>query len=251
MDIGLLYAAALEASGIPSALVPLEKDSGGGFPPDDFVVACRLGINREEAELLFNGLEKVLVIDGQVWIPLSMNAFNGGFTAAWDGGAEALDRVFAEGAEANFIMTEKAWGMYPPAPLPARGGGPVRAGGEDLAQAADGVMRQYIDRHILPLAAALQREIAAGPAAAGVPLAGLYNRLGILFVRSGRAAEAGAAYERAAGMGSVPAMANRGNLALIEKDYAAAERWFARALEGEPENRTALRGMEQVREKRE
>jgi Flp pilus assembly protein TadD len=74
----------------------------------------------------------------------------------------------------------------------------------------------------------------------------LYNRLGILLVRSGQTVDAKAAYERAAGMGSVPAMTNRGTLALIEKDYATAERWFAQALDREPENEAALRGIEKI-----
>jgi tetratricopeptide (TPR) repeat protein len=89
----------------------------------------------------------------------------------------------------------------------------------------------------------VQRQIAANPTAA------LYNRLGILLVRSGRTADGKAAYERAAGMGSVPAMTNRGNLALIEKDYAAGERWFRQALAREPENAAALRGLEKVSER--
>ncbi|MDR0400454.1 MAG: tetratricopeptide repeat protein, partial [Treponema sp.] len=78
--------------------------------------------------------------------------------------------------------------------------------------------------------------------------AALYNRLGILLVRSGQTGEAKAAYERAAGMGLVPAMTNRGNLALIEKDYASAERWFKEALARDPGNQTALRGMEKAEE---
>ena len=235
-DLGLLYAAALEAAGIPSAIIPLDNN---------FIVACNLGVSQAGAELLFNGLEKALVIDGQVWLPFSMNAFNGGFMAAWDGGAEALTNVFAEGGAADFIMPESAWGTYPPAPLPAQGGALVRAGGGELAGIVDGVMRQYISRDIQPLAQNVQRQIAAGPSPA------LYNRLAILLVRSGRITEAKAAYERAAGMGSVPAMTNRGNFALIEKDHAAAERWFAQALAREPENQAAKRGLERIGEQKE
>ncbi|MCL2044466.1 MAG: hypothetical protein FWG89_10040, partial [Treponema sp.] len=72
------------------------------------------------------------------------------------------------------------------------------------------------------------------------------NRLGILYARAGRLPEARAAYERAAGMGSVPAMTNRGNLALIERDFATAERWFRQALQRESQNRAALRGIERI-----
>ena len=237
-DIGLLYAAALEASGIPSALVPLEKTEGS--PEGDFVVACNLGLNEAAAGLLFNGLETLLVIDGQVWMPLSMNAFNDGFMAAWDGAVEALNRMFAEAVEVNCIMPENAWATYPPAPLPVQGGAAVRIGGGDLADITNRIIQQYISREIQPLAQNVQRQIAASPTAA------LYNRLAILLARSGRTADAKAAYERAAGMGSVPAMTNRGNLALIEKDYAAAERWFDQALAREPENAAAKRGLEKI-----
>jgi Flp pilus assembly protein TadD len=101
-------------------------------------------------------------------------------------------------------------------------------------------MRQYISREIQPQVQNLQQQIRVNPS----PV--LYNRLGILLVRSGRTVEAKAAYEQAAGLGSVPAMTNRGNLALIEKDYAAAERWFKEVLAREPENRTALRGVEKI-----
>jgi tetratricopeptide (TPR) repeat protein len=231
--MGLLYAAALEAAGIPAAFVPL-----GG----DFIVAYKLGVNQAAAGLLFNGLERVLVIDDEVWMPLSMNAFNGGFILAWDGGADAQNKAFANGVEADIIMLEHAWGTYPPAPLPAQGGTAVRAGGRELAQTADRAIQQYIIQEIQPQVQNVQRQITANPTAA------LYNRLGILLVRSGRTADGKAAYERAAAMGLVPAMTNRGNLALIERDYAGAERWFRQALAREPENAAAKRGMEKVSE---
>ncbi|MDR0389009.1 MAG: hypothetical protein LBH73_02980, partial [Spirochaetaceae bacterium] len=235
-DIGLLCLAALEASGIPSAIIPLN---------DDFIVVCNLEVSQSGAELLFNGPEKALIIDGQAWMPFSMNAFNEGFTAAWDNAVDALNRIFAAGAETDFIMLESAWGIYPPAPLPVQGPTTVRVSELNLAQAADRIMEQYIAREIQPQVQNLQRRIASNASAA------LYNRLAILLVRSGRAADAKAAYERAANMGLVPAMTNRGNLALIEKDYAAAERWFAQALAREPGNKAALRGIERVRERRE
>jgi hypothetical protein len=241
-DIGLLYAAALEAAGIPAAFVPLD---------DDFVVACRLGENQARAELLFASLDRVLVIDDEVWIPLSMNMFNEGFILAWDGGAESLNGFFAAGGEADFVMPENAWGIYPPAPMPAQGGAAVRDGGGDLANSADSVIKQYINRDIEPLAQHVREQIAAGPGAADLSPARLYNRLGILLVRSGQIAGGKAAYEQAAAMDLVPAMINRGNLALIEKDYAAAEQWFRRALDREPENAAAKKGLDKIDERSE
>jgi hypothetical protein len=238
-DIGLLYAAALEASGISAAIIPLGGDG-------DFVVACHLGVDQAGAGLLFDGFERVLVVDGQVWLPLSMNVFNDGFIAAWDGGVEALNGVFAAGDGVEFIMPEAAWGQYPPAPLPAQGNTAVRVNEGNLAQAAEQVIERYIIREIQPQVEDVERRIGDSSTAEGPLLASLHNRLGILLVRAGRTAEGKGAYGRAAAMGLVPAMTNLGNLALTEKDYAEAERWFLRALEREPENAAALRGMERV-----
>ena len=175
-----------------------------------------------------------------------MNAFNDGFMTAWDGAVDVLNRVFAEGMDVNCIMPESAWAIYPPAPLPAQGGTALRAGGGDLANITDKVIQRYISREIQPLVQNVQERIGANPTADGLPLASLHNRLGILLVRAGRIAEAKAAYEQAADMGSVPAMTNRGNLALIEKDYTTAERWFTLALARDRENAAALQGLEKV-----
>jgi uncharacterized protein HemY len=72
-------------------------------------------------------------------------------------------------------------------------------------------MRQYIVREIQPQVQNIQRQIRTGPSPA------LYNRLGILLVRSGQITDAKAAYEQAALMGSVPAMTNRGTLPSSKK----------------------------------
>jgi tetratricopeptide (TPR) repeat protein len=140
-------------------------------------------------------------------------------------------------------MLENTCAIYPPAPLPAQGAAAVRVSGGELTQTAASMIQQYITQEIQPLVQNVQRQIAANPTAA------LYNRLGILLVRSGHIADAKAAYERAANMGLVPAKTNRGNLALIEKDYATAEKWFRQALAREPENQAALRGMEKIGER--
>jgi Flp pilus assembly protein TadD len=101
-------------------------------------------------------------------------------------------------------------------------------------------MTQYIEQELQPILRLVQSQINTNPTAV------LYNRAGIVQARIGRIAEAKAAYERAAGMGSVPAMTNRGNLALIERDFTAAERWFRQALARDSQNRAALQGLEKV-----
>jgi tetratricopeptide (TPR) repeat protein len=238
IDVGLLFAGALEASGIRAAMIPLEND---------FIIAFSPGVNRSHAETLFNGTDKILIIDDEVWLPLSMAAFNEGFTAAWNKGAEKLSAVFAAGTQADCIILDNAWVSYPPAPLPSQGI-QFRAAGASgytglLRANVDAALSEYIASEINPL---IQR---ARGSSAGSRSAD-QNRLGILLIRAGRAAEAKAAYERAAGMGSVPAMTNRGNAALMEGDLEAAEQWFSRALTIQPDNAAAKRGMEEARSAR-
>jgi tetratricopeptide (TPR) repeat protein len=231
LDMGLLYAAALEAAGISCALIPFE---------DDAVVLIGLGIGEAAAATLFNGTEKLLIVNDEMWLPLSMNAPADGFTAAWENAVSELNDAFEAEAALDFIIFEDAWAAYPPAPFPALGVTIVQPDPAGLRSGADGAINQYIAAEIEPLVQAVQAQIRSSPTAA------LYNRLGILQVRAGRQAEAKAAYERAAGMGSAAGMTNRANLALGENDYAAAERWFRQALQVQPDNAAALRGLEQI-----
>jgi tetratricopeptide (TPR) repeat protein len=234
-DLALLCANAFESVAIPSAFIKTEND---------FIIAFSLGINGRSAETLFNGTDKILTIDGQIWLPLSMNAFNEGFMAAWTQALAVLNESFKSGEDFDFVMVEKAWATYPPAPLPELGGRTVRTDTAVATNRANAAMTQYIDQELRQILAQVQTRINTSPTAA------LYNRTGIVQARIGRMAEAKAAYERAAGMGFVPAMTNRGNLALIERDFASAERWFRQALAREGQNEAALQGLEKVEENR-
>ena len=233
-DLALLFASGLEGVGIPSAFIKT---------PNDFLVALSLGINMSAAETLFNGTDKILIIDNTVWLPLSMSAFNEGFTAAWTKGAALLNEAFSQGNEVDFVMVEEAWSIYPPAPLPEQGGRIIRTNTEAAAANVNRAMQEYIEQELQPIIRQVQTQIAANPTMA------LYNRLGILQARAGRISEAKSAYERAAAMGSVPAMTNRANLALSEQDFATAERFFRQALTSDSANRAALQGLEQIAER--
>jgi len=228
-DLALLFASGLEGVGILSAFIETDND---------FLVALNLNVGQAAAETLFNGLNGILVIDDEVWVPLSMNAFNEGFMAAWTRGAQSLNNAFAAGQELDFVIVGDAWAFYPPAPLPGQERNIIRTDTDQTAREVNRAMQQYIDREITPI---IQRTSAA---AQGNPA--LQNRLGILNVRAGRIADGKAAYERAAALGSIAAMTNRGNLALTEGDFPVAERWFRQALERDSGNRAAQRGLERV-----
>jgi hypothetical protein len=235
-DLALLAAGCLESVGIPAAFIQTEND---------FLVAVSLNINSNATETLFystgfDSVRKILIIDDRVWMPLSMAAFNNGFTAAWSQAATILNENFKADKTVVFVIVEDAWAVYPPAPFPEQGGRAIRTDAAVAAKEVNRAMQQYISQDIQPLLNQVQTRVSAAPTAA------LHNRLGILQVRAGRIADGKASYERAAGMGSVPAMTNRGNFALSEKDYATAERFFKQALSKDPKNTAALRGLEQI-----
>jgi tetratricopeptide (TPR) repeat protein len=230
----LLYAAALQGADIPAAFIKTEND---------YLAAFSLGVNAKSAETLFNGTDKILIINDEVWLPLSMNAFDEGFAVAWTRASATLYELFKAKKDVAFVIVEDAWAIYPPTPLPESEGRTVRTDMAVAAMAANKVndaMTQYIEQELPQILHLVQAQINTNPTAA------LHNREGILLARIGRMAEAKAAYERAAGMGSVPAMTNRGNFAMIERDYQVAEQWFRQALSSDSENRTALQGLERI-----
>jgi tetratricopeptide (TPR) repeat protein len=239
-DACLLYLAALEAAGIRAAFIPLD---GGPDAPPRCIAAVSLGISEAAAGSSFNGTDSLVIVNDEAWLPLSPDALDDGFTASWQKAAERLVAAVAAGEDIDFIILEDAWASYPPAPFPALGVRISQAAEGAISSAADAAIKDYIAGEIQPMIKAVNAQIrgAAGPA-----LAALYNRLGNLYIRSGQTVEAKASFERAAGLGSAAGMTNRGTMALLDKDYAAAEKWFAQALRAQPDNAAALRGLQQT-----
>jgi len=235
-DVGLLFAAALESVGISTAFIKVGTD---------YIIAVDLSVEPDATETMFNNPDKVLSINNEAWLPIAMSSFDAGFIASWTRAATTLNQAFERGVSADFVMTKDAWAVYPPAPLPELGSRAGYTNSETVLAETDHVIDQYITQDIMPLVWRVEAQISRNPTAA------LYNRLGILLARAGRISEAKTNYERAANMGLIPAMTNRGNLSLAERDYETAERWFRRALELDSRNSSALRGMERVEGRKE
>jgi tetratricopeptide (TPR) repeat protein len=223
----------LEASGIRGALISLGND---------FITAVSLGITSAGASSLFNGTDKLLIADDEVWIPLDMSGLSQGFTAAWDQGVNRLNCAFGGNENVEFVVLEDAWAIYPPAPLPNQGIQFTAPSEAVIAAAVNTAIRAYIVQELQPSIVSLNEELRRAPSA------GLYNRLGLLYMRAGQTAEAKTSFERAAASGSTAAMNNRGNMALNEGDTRTAEQWFRRVLAAEPENAAALRGLDRSKQ---
>jgi hypothetical protein len=231
-DLGLLYAASLEALGIPSALIPL---------PDDFVVAFSLGIGEEDAPNFFNDLDSVLIIDGEVWMPVALSAIREGFINCWYNAVNSLNSAFETGANVDMVILSNAWTNYPPAAVGSQESQFEKPDENTLFRVVETDMLRYIASEFGPKIQAMTDEIRRlGPSAAR------YNRLGLLYTRSGMLAEASAEYQRAAALGSVAAMVNLGNLAMMNRNFAVAEQWYNQALRIEPDNRAARNGLNRI-----
>jgi len=234
LDIALLYAAGLQAAGVSAAIIVL--------PNGEILCAASLGLDAASAtaEALFNGPDKLLIMNDEVWLPAAVSRLGDGFTAAWNEAIRRIDGLIANGEEPEMIIIEEAWKTYPPAPFPALGARLVLPDSNAVNAAANAVVQNYIKSEFEPKLSAVREQIRRNPGAS------LYNQLGNLYLRSGMTSQANSVYEQAAGMGSTGAMVNRGNVALHENDIAAAERWFRQALAKDPNNKSALRGIEFV-----
>jgi tetratricopeptide (TPR) repeat protein len=230
VDLGLLYANTLESSGIPAAIMALK---------DDFIVLYSLGIDQTTAGGLFTNMEKLLIIDDEVWMPLSMMNFNNGFMNSWEGGSARLNQALEKGEARNLIKLTDAWAIYPPVVPPV---GTVSARPEEaaLSRRVDTALAIYITTELDPKIRALENQLRTRPEAAS------FNQLGVLLLRANRPTDAKQVFERAAALGSTSAMTNRGTLALTEKDFTGAEDWFKKALAVNPENTTAKNGLAQA-----
>jgi tetratricopeptide (TPR) repeat protein len=232
-DLGLLYAAVLEAAGIKAAFLPLD---------DEFITAFALGLPAGSPILasLFNGGENLLTLGDEVWLPLAFSAFDGGFGAAWRKAAARLLRLAESGEEAELIIPEYAWQTYPPALLPVQEARYLQPEEGAVKTLAEGEIEKYLAAELAPKAASLEEKLRTGPSPE------LYNRLGNLYIRMGKTADAERAYTRAAASRFVPAMVNLGNLYMLQRNYVESRAWFSRALAQDPDNGAAKRGLEQA-----
>jgi hypothetical protein len=230
-DIGLLYAACLESVGVRAAYIPLA---------DDFLVCFRLSAGQGEAERLFAGPDSYLAIGDEAWIPVSSAKLREGFVNAWYAGLQAIKEATSTDSAAwpEMVILEEAWAARPPLGVESEASAFQKPSEAQLARAAENGMIRYISAELGPKIREVQ---AAIKLQGGSPA--LYNQLGLLYVRAGMYAEAKAEFSRSAGQGSVPAMVNLGNVALLERDYAAASESFRKALSIAPDNKAAQTGL--------
>ena len=172
-----------------------------------------------------------------VYFPLSMAHFNEGFAKSRQAGEEVVKACKEnEAAFYDFITTHDAWTIYPSAVYTGSGVSFEKPSQAEVERLTDLAVKDYIATDLEPV---IKNAKESGDA----------NKIGMALVRSGKYSEAKVEFYKAIAAGSVSAMNNLANLLLMEKDYDGATAMFKKALQKDPENKIALKGLESTKEK--
>ncbi|MBO4320061.1 MAG: tetratricopeptide repeat protein [Treponema sp.] len=233
-DVGILFMAMLASVGIDAGYIPLD---------DDFIVLVDLNMKESGIGDAFDGRDRIIVMDGQVMVPVSMSTLREGFVNSWYNAVGEIIDAADNGGDLTFYALRDAWEYYPPASVTNTGATVEKPLEDPVTAAAETDVARYITTEFGPQIAAIQNQLAAK----GISVE-LLNKLGLLYVRAGMYSSAIPVYERSAAMGSVSAMNNLGNIASLQKRYEESKLWYERALNLSPNNSTALRGLNRVLE---
>ena len=232
-DIGILMMSLLQSVGIQSAFICTE---------DDFIVLFNTEVASSRAGNFFDGTDRVLILeDDNIWIPLSMKVLGEGFINSWYNAIEEIMYVNEAEEDYYFVDLTEAWSIYPPASFSSGEAVALETSEKKISDAVETDISRYITAEFGPQIAAVQNRILKEGASAD-----LYNQLGMLYVRAGMYSSAIPVYQLSAKMGSVAAMNNLGNIAALQKKYEEALSWYKKALEVEPDNRTAQSGLNRI-----
>jgi WD40 repeat protein/tetratricopeptide (TPR) repeat protein len=220
-DLSVLYAALLEAAGIPTAFITI---------PGHIYLAFDSGVSESRAAQLFPDANRLIVRGGRVWIPVEVTLVGETFAEAWRVGSEQWRRNANRG-DADLIVTAEAWTAYPPAEFPDGD----RSGGLSPAPAVE-LARTFTEMRNSNVSALIEK---AGLANADNRRE--YNRRGIIRARYGFYDDAYDDFTAAVSEGDyVPALVNLSKLSMLRGDAAGAAEYLERAEELQPDNPDVL-----------
>lgn len=228
-DLGILLASCLQTVNVSTGFIPMQ---------DDFLVLVWLNMPASQALSNFATTDGLIIDEDldDICIALSMAHLEEGFTKCFAAGCDAVEKIFSD--EENyyeFIDTTDAWTSYKPV-VYSNGSSVDSPKQDELVKKIDTAIKAYIASDI---EAVITRAKETGDS----------NKLGVALVRAGRYSDAKKEFQKAANKGSTSAMNNVANILMIERDYAGAAAQYKKVLEKSPENKTALKGLEDATSK--
>ncbi len=226
-DLSILYAALLEAVGVPTAFITI---------PGHIYTAFSTGLPIAEARSVFSRADEIIDHGGIAWIPVETTILDQGFLQAWQTGARQW-REHSSRGQAELYPIAEAWRVYPAVGLPDSPPAIALPAAEALAAGYRAQLTRFIDREIFPQVSRLQSQISSS---GNDPRQ--VNRLGVLYARYGLTDRARREFERiAAGTPPyAPAVLNLGNLHFLAKNIDRALEYYERASELSPDNAVIL-----------
>ena len=225
-ELGILYASCLESVGIGTAFIPMEED---------FLVLVDTQLKPTSAANHFANTESLVITDDTVYFALSMASFESGFAKSREQAASLIEKINnSEEVYYDFIETHYAWQNYPPAIYTGYGDVLSRPAQNTVESLFMEAVNEYINSD---LAVVIERAKKSGDS----------NKLGLAYVRAGQYSNAKTEFVKGAAANNISAMNNLGNVYMIEKNYSAAEKQYKQILAIEPNNKAALKGLENVR----
>jgi hypothetical protein len=213
-DLSVLYASCLEAAGVETAFITI---------PGHIFMAIDLGITQDETRTRSMDQKDIIVQGGKVWLPLETTMRDSGLMEIWKKGAEEW-RDASDKKVAAFYPMHDAWKTYAPMGLPSDGTSVALPASDKVASAFK-----------VELAKAVSAELGARLSALGkLPTSGLaastaLNNRGVLYGKFGKLDEAAGDFQAAAKAGSISALVNLGNIAMLKSDPKSAYDYYKQA----------------------
>lgn len=224
-DIGILLASCLESVGISTGFLPME---------DDFIVMVDMNVAPKNAGLHVVDTDSLYYTEDSSWFGLSMKELVNGFAASRNAGAKAIAKANAD-TESFYevVFNEENWEIYPPAVFTGSGNEFENPKASVLETSINNAIKGYISSDLDPIIA--QTKVSGTP-----------HKVGMALVRAGRYAEAKKEFAK---VNTTAAMNNIANILMLEHNYEASAAQYKKVLEKDPENKSALAGLERVNEK--
>ena len=228
-DLSSTYNALLESLGVRTAFVTT---------PGHIFAAFRLEMDATAARDVFSSTDDLIVReDGSIWVPVETTLLSEGFVQAWQDGARQWRAADQDGT-AGFFTTVSAWERFQPVAFSVSDIRLERLDDERVSARYGTEVTRFTERELAPREQPLLQRLERNSLDQRA-----LNRLGVLYARFGRFAQARSRFEEAQTVSAyVPSILNLGNLALLQGNPASALEAFAAGLEAEPSNPAGLLG---------
>jgi tetratricopeptide (TPR) repeat protein len=228
-DLAILYAAVLEALGVPTAFVTV---------PGHIYVAVDLGMGRSEAAQAFGDTGDLFERNGTLWMPIEVTERSRGFLDAWRLGAQQWRQYDGTSAFGLYPMAE-ALAMYKPVQADEAAARSV----PDFAAIEAALLDEMQDFRQKVLKPQLDALNGRDPRKSDP---GVQNKVAVLLARYGdfdAAEKTLAPFTRDTATGYPPALVNLGLLRMFRGKPEEAMPLFSAALTRDPASLAALAGL--------